>query len=55
MRLFDADHQMLNALADTGIEVMVGVTNQELLGVGQSSSKAADWINRNVAAVFTLY
>lgn len=46
---------MLNALADTGIEVMVGVTNQELLGVGQSSSKAADWINRNVAAVFTLY
>eukprot|EP00268_Persea_americana_P064810 TRINITY_DN8575_c0_g1_i1.p1 TRINITY_DN8575_c0_g1~~TRINITY_DN8575_c0_g1_i1.p1 ORF type:complete len:491 (+),score=92.52 TRINITY_DN8575_c0_g1_i1:383-1855(+) len=50
VRLFDADRQMLNALANTGIEVMVGITNEELLGIGESRSTAADWVNRNVAA-----
>ncbi|CAL5085945.1 unnamed protein product [Urochloa decumbens] len=50
VRLIDADHQMLTALANTGIEVMVGVPNDQLLRVGQSRSTAADWINKNVAA-----
>ncbi|KAF5186840.1 Glucan endo-1,3-beta-glucosidase [Thalictrum thalictroides] len=50
VRLFDADHRMLNALANTSIEVMVGVTNEEVLGIGQSPSKAASWVTKNVAA-----
>ncbi|RVX12875.1 Glucan endo-1,3-beta-glucosidase 4 [Vitis vinifera] len=50
VRLYDADAHMLNALANTGIEVVVGVTNEEVLGIGQSPSTAATWINRNVAA-----
>ncbi|KAF5180143.1 Glucan endo-1,3-beta-glucosidase [Thalictrum thalictroides] len=50
VRLFDADRRMLNALANTGIEVMVGVTNGELLGIGESPSLAAAWINKNVGA-----
>nr|CAD1840423.1 unnamed protein product [Ananas comosus var. bracteatus] len=50
VRLFDVDHEMLNALANTGIEVIVGVPNDQLLRVGQSRSEAADWINKNVAA-----
>ncbi|XP_020578310.1 glucan endo-1,3-beta-glucosidase 4-like [Phalaenopsis equestris] len=50
IRLFDADHQILAALANTGIEVMVGVPNDQLLRIGESQSAAADWINRNVAA-----
>ncbi|KAF8398557.1 hypothetical protein HHK36_017488 [Tetracentron sinense] len=50
LRLFNADRHMLNALANTGIEVMVGVTNEEVLGIGQSPSAAAAWINKNVAA-----
>ncbi|XP_073108182.1 glucan endo-1,3-beta-glucosidase 4 [Elaeis guineensis] len=50
VRLFDTDHQMLNALANTGIEVMVGVPNDQLLSIGQSRTVAADWINKNVAA-----
>lgn len=41
---------MLNALSNTSIEVMVGVTNEEVLGIGQSPSRAASWINKNVAA-----
>ncbi|CAK7339126.1 unnamed protein product [Dovyalis caffra] len=50
VRLYDADAHMLKALADSGIEVMVGVTNEEVLGIGESPSKAAAWINQNVAA-----
>ncbi|XP_078149889.1 O-Glycosyl hydrolases family 17 protein isoform X2 [Carex rostrata] len=50
VRLFDADHQMLTALAHTGIEVMVSVPNDQILRVGQSRSDAADWVNKNVAA-----
>ncbi|KAL8109676.1 glucan endo-1,3-beta-glucosidase 4-like [Apium graveolens] len=50
VRLFDADSHMLTALSDTGIEVMVGVTNEEVLGIGESAAVAAAWINNNVAA-----
>lgn len=50
VRLFDADRQILTALANTGIEVMVGVPNDQLLRVGESRAAAADWVNRNVAA-----
>ncbi|CAI9761345.1 unnamed protein product [Fraxinus pennsylvanica] len=50
VRLFDSDAHMLSALSNTGIEVMVGVTNEEVLGIGESPSAAATWINKNVAA-----
>lgn len=50
IRLFDADAHMLKALSNTGIEVIVGVTNDEVLGIGESSSTAASWVNNNVAA-----
>lgn len=50
VRLFDADAHMLTALSNTGIEVMVSVTNEEVLGIGESASAAAAWINKNVAA-----
>ncbi|KAL1535938.1 glucan endo-1,3-beta-glucosidase 4-like [Salvia divinorum] len=50
VRLFDADAHMLNALANTGIEVMVSVTNQEVLGIGELPSTAAAWVNKNIAA-----
>ncbi|VVA23242.1 PREDICTED: glucan endo-1 3-beta-glucosidase [Prunus dulcis] len=50
VRLYNADTHMLKALSNSGIEVMVGVTNEEILGIGQSPSTAAAWINKNVAA-----
>ncbi|CAI0440609.1 unnamed protein product [Linum tenue] len=50
VRLYDADPHMLRALSDSGINVMVGVLNEEVLGIGESPSAAASWINRNVAA-----
>ncbi|KAL4591319.1 hypothetical protein LXL04_004277 [Taraxacum kok-saghyz] len=50
IRLFDSDNHLLSALSDTGIEVMVSVTNYEVLRIGQTPSAAASWINKNVAA-----
>ncbi|XP_050220504.1 glucan endo-1,3-beta-glucosidase 4 [Mercurialis annua] len=50
VRLYDADAHMLKALANSGIEVMVGVTNEEVLGIGQSPATAATWVNKNIAS-----
>uniref|UniRef100_A0A1D1Y735 glucan endo-1,3-beta-D-glucosidase n=1 Tax=Anthurium amnicola TaxID=1678845 RepID=A0A1D1Y735_9ARAE len=50
VRLFDADHQLLTALANTGIEAMVGVPNDQILRIGQSRSEAADWVKNNIAS-----
>ncbi|XP_057441999.1 glucan endo-1,3-beta-glucosidase 2-like [Lotus japonicus] len=50
VRLYDADQAMLIALAKTGIQVVVTVPNEELLGIGQSNSTAANWVFRNVVA-----
>lgn len=50
VRLFDADRAMLLALANTGIQVIVSVPNEQLLGIGQSNATAANWVARNVVA-----
>ncbi|KAE8699018.1 Glucan endo-1,3-beta-glucosidase 2 [Hibiscus syriacus] len=50
VRLYDADRAMLLALANTGIQVIVSVPNELLLGIGQSNASAANWVARNVIA-----
>ncbi|KAF3959626.1 hypothetical protein CMV_015576 [Castanea mollissima] len=50
IRLYDADRAMLLALANTGIQVMISVPNEQLLGIGQSNSTAANWVSHNVVA-----
>ncbi|XP_074320841.1 glucan endo-1,3-beta-glucosidase 3-like [Silene latifolia] len=50
VRLFDADRAMLLALANTGIQVIVSVPNDQLLGIGQSNATAANWVARNIVA-----
>ncbi|AEE75372.1 unnamed protein product [Arabidopsis thaliana] len=50
VRLYDANSHMLKAFANTSIEVMVGVTNEEILKIGRFPSAAAAWVNKNVAA-----
>lgn len=50
VRLYDADRNMLLALAKTGISVIVSVPNDEILGIGQSNTTAANWVARNVVA-----
>ncbi|MFS7932769.1 putative glucan endo-1,3-beta-D-glucosidase [Helianthus anomalus] len=50
VRLYDADNHLLSALSDAGIEVMVSVTNEDVLRIRQSSAAAAYWVKKNVAA-----
>ncbi|GLU10662.1 hypothetical protein SLE2022_274480 [Rubroshorea leprosula] len=50
VRLYDADQGMLIALAKTGIQVMISVPNEQLLGIGQSNSTAANWVSKNIVA-----
>ncbi|XP_019460848.1 PREDICTED: glucan endo-1,3-beta-glucosidase 4-like isoform X1 [Lupinus angustifolius] len=50
VRLYDANAQFLRALSNSGIDVTVGVTNEEVLKIGESPSVAAAWVNKNVVA-----
>lgn len=50
VRLFNSDVRLINALSDTGIEVMISVANSDIMGIGKSPSAAASWINTHVAA-----
>ncbi|KAJ0098430.1 hypothetical protein Patl1_21228 [Pistacia atlantica] len=50
VRLYNADRGMLVALANTGIQVVVSVPNEQLLGIGQSNSTAANWVSKNIVA-----
>ncbi|KAM7268457.1 hypothetical protein ACFE04_010623 [Oxalis oulophora] len=50
VRLYDADRGMLAALANSGIQVIISVPNELLLGIGQSNSTAANWVSKNVVA-----
>uniref|UniRef100_A0A5B6YP09 glucan endo-1,3-beta-D-glucosidase n=1 Tax=Davidia involucrata TaxID=16924 RepID=A0A5B6YP09_DAVIN len=50
VRLYNADRGMLLALANTGIKVAISIPNEQLLGIGQSNSTAANWVSQNVVA-----
>ncbi|RAL53029.1 hypothetical protein DM860_016264 [Cuscuta australis] len=50
VRLYDADRGMLLALANSGIRVAVSIPNDQLIGVGQSNSTAANWVAQNVVS-----
>ncbi|XP_024007813.1 glucan endo-1,3-beta-glucosidase 1 [Eutrema salsugineum] len=52
VRLYDADPDLLNALAKTKIRVIISVPNNQLLAIGSSNSTAASWIGRNVVAYY---
>ncbi|XP_022153732.1 glucan endo-1,3-beta-glucosidase 4-like [Momordica charantia] len=49
VRLYDANAELLKAFANSRTEVIVGVTNEEVLKIGRSPSAAATWVNKNVA------
>ncbi|KAL1202287.1 Glucan endo-1,3-beta-glucosidase 1 [Cardamine amara subsp. amara] len=52
VRLYDADPDLLKALAKTKIRVIISVPNNQLLAIGSSNSTAASWIGRNVVAYY---
>lgn len=52
IRLYDADPDILKALAKTKIRVIISVPNNQILAIGSSNTTAAAWIGRNVAAYY---
>ncbi|XP_057971487.1 glucan endo-1,3-beta-glucosidase 2-like isoform X2 [Malania oleifera] len=52
VRLFDVDHGLLTALAKSGIQVIVSIPNDQLMGIGLSNSTAANWVSRNILAYY---
>jgi len=47
-KLFDADGWTVSAFAGSGIEVMVGIPNNQLKGLANDYDKAKDWVKENV-------
>ncbi|XP_021766864.1 glucan endo-1,3-beta-glucosidase 1-like [Chenopodium quinoa] len=52
VRLYDADPDLLKALAKTKIRVIIGVPNNQLIAIGSSNATAATWVGRNVVAYY---
>jgi hypothetical protein len=49
VKLFDADSWPVDALLDSGIEVMLGIPN-DMLETMTSYGNAEDWVNENVTS-----
>lgn len=48
VRIYDTNPLVLAAFANTSLEVVVGITNQELPDVGDSNITAASWVKSNL-------
>jgi len=49
LKLFDADPWIVSAFAGTGIELMVGIANNQLKDLSDSYGNAKDWVKHNVS------
>jgi hypothetical protein len=50
VKLFDADSTILDALKNSGIQVMVGIPNDMLYTLANSVQAAENWVAKNVSA-----
>ncbi|MQL69657.1 hypothetical protein Taro_001923 [Colocasia esculenta] len=50
VKLFDAEEDAMEALAGTGIEVVVGIPNHMLEALAGDPVAAADWVDENVTS-----
>lgn len=50
VKLFDADSTTLNALRNSGIQVMVGIPNDMLYTLANSVEAAENWVAKNVSS-----
>ena len=52
VRLYGADPQIIKALANTGIGIVIGVANGDIPALASNPNSAAQWINTNVVPYY---
>lgn len=50
VKLFDADPSILDALKNSGLQVMVGIPNDMLYTLANSPQAAEKWVSKNVSS-----
>ncbi|XP_077234667.1 glucan endo-1,3-beta-glucosidase 5-like [Tasmannia lanceolata] len=55
VKLFEADPLALNALGNSGIEVMLGIPNEFLAPLASNVGVAEEWVMRNVSTYISKY
>ncbi|KAG0580923.1 hypothetical protein M758_4G213600 [Ceratodon purpureus] len=50
VKIFNSDAGVLSALANTGLEVVSALPNEDIPGVAQSMTASDQWVNKNVLA-----
>ncbi|XP_059645920.1 glucan endo-1,3-beta-glucosidase 14-like [Cornus florida] len=50
VRIYDADHSVLNAFSGTGLELVVGLPNGNLRNMSANADHALAWVKENVQA-----
>ncbi|KAG1364167.1 glucan endo-1,3-beta-glucosidase 6 [Cocos nucifera] len=50
VKLFDPEEDVMSALSNSGIQVMVGIPNEMLAGLASSTKAAEDWVSNNVSS-----
>ncbi|BAT76339.1 Glucan endo-1,3-beta-glucosidase [Vigna angularis] len=48
VRIYDADHSVLQAFSGTGLEIVVGLPNGQLQNMSSSADHALSWVKENV-------
>uniref|UniRef100_A0A1D1XP54 glucan endo-1,3-beta-D-glucosidase n=1 Tax=Anthurium amnicola TaxID=1678845 RepID=A0A1D1XP54_9ARAE len=48
VRIFDADHSVLKAFKGSGLELVVGLSNEHLRNVSANEDQAMNWLKENV-------
>ncbi|KAJ4952317.1 hypothetical protein NE237_029149 [Protea cynaroides] len=48
VRIYDADHSVLKAFKDSGLEIVIGIGNEYLKDISVNEDRAMDWIKENV-------
>uniref|UniRef100_A0A6N2N7N1 glucan endo-1,3-beta-D-glucosidase n=1 Tax=Salix viminalis TaxID=40686 RepID=A0A6N2N7N1_SALVM len=48
LRIYDSNIQVLKAFANTGVELMIGITNSDLLPFSQFQSNVDTWLRNSI-------
>ncbi|KAG8058428.1 hypothetical protein GUJ93_ZPchr0002g24359 [Zizania palustris] len=48
VKIYDADHTVLDAFRGSGLNLVIAITNGEVKNIAANPAKAMDWLNENV-------